>query len=99
MPVFAVLIVPLLALYKSFKVVAIAVKIAMFVMIYFSFKTVMEWGINTLMTKLGTVGTLPPMVAWILDQLQIMTMVNFGLSFLATIYIGKFFYSSITKIL
>lgn len=98
MPAFAVLIAPLLALYIKFKLVSVTVKLLLFLSIYFSFKATMDWGLNQILSRLDTLN-FPCMISYILNGLDVFTMINFALSFYATVYIGKFFYNSLTRFL
>jgi len=98
MPAFAVLIAPLMALYLKYKLFNFAIRLTLFLAVYVSFKNVMQWVIDTIMFKMGVIN-LPCMASYVMNQLDIFSMINFALSLYATIYIGKFFYNSIMKIL
>ena len=87
----------LFALYIKFRLVAFAVKIAMFTAIYFLFKNTLQWTIDLITVKLELL-SFPCMISYILNGLDIMTMINFGLSFYATVYISRFLLSLMTKI-
>ena len=98
MPLFTVIIAPLVALYIKFKLVQYAVKLALFLAIYLSFKSTLQWGINEIMTKIGVLN-MPCMISYVLNSLDVFSMINFALSFFATIKIGKFFYNSLVKLI
>ena len=96
MPALVVLIAPLLALYVKFRLVAFAVKIIIFTSIYLVFKNTMQWVINIVFSKMNTLD-FPCMVSYILNSLDIFPMVNFALSLMATIYIGRFLLNLLSK--
>ena len=98
MPAFAVLIAPLLALYIKYRLVQMAVRLTLFLAVFTSFKVGVQWVVDVVMSKMGTL-SLPCMASFIISQLDVINMINFGLSLYASIYIGRFFYSSITKLL
>lgn len=97
MPVFSVLIAPLLALYVKYKLVNYAVRLALFLAVFTAFKQGMQFVVNSIMSKMGGLN-LPCMVSYIISGLDIMSMLNFGLSLWGSIYIGRFFYNALTKI-
>jgi hypothetical protein len=95
---FLVLIAPLLTLYMKFKLVQFAVKLSLFGIIYLSFKQTMQWVINTVLGTLDAV-QLPCMVSYVMNKLDMFSMINFALSFYATVYLGKFFYNQLTRLI
>ena len=97
MPLIAVFIAPLLALYLKFRVVQFAFKLVLFGLVYTLFKNSMQFVITTIMTKMGTF-ELPCMASYILNSLDIFSMINFGLSVWGTIYIGRFLLNSFMKL-
>jgi len=98
MPIFAVLIAPLMGLYIKYRLVQYAVKLMLFLAVYQAFKESMQYIINTIMSKVGVLN-MPCMISFIMNELEIFTMINFALSVYGTIYIGKFFYNSIMKLI
>ena len=97
MPVLAVFIAPLLALYVKFRLVAFGIKIVLFTAIYMLFKSTMQWVINYVLSKMNTLD-FPCMISYIINSLDILPMINFALSIWATIYIGKFLLNLMTRI-
>lgn len=75
-----------------------AVKLILFGAVYLSFKGGMQWAIDTVMSKMGN-ADFPCMTSYILNSLDIFSMINFALSFYATVYLGRFFYNSIMKMI
>ena len=98
MPAFAVLIAPLLALYVKYKLVNFAVRLTLFLAVFTAFKQGMQWVIDTVMSKMSGLN-LPCMVSYIISSLDIMSMINFALSLWASIFIGRFFYNALTKLI
>lgn len=90
-------IAPFLALYVKFRLVSFAIKASIFIIIYVSFKETMQWVINTVLVQMDGV-TFPCMAAYIINSLDILPMANFALSVYATIYIGKFLYGLLIRI-
>ena len=96
MPVLVAFIAPLLALYVKFRLVAFAVKIVIFTAIYLTFKSTMQWVINIIFSKMQGL-EFPCMISYVLNSLDIFPMVNFALSLMATIYIGRFLLSLLAR--
>ena len=97
MPAFAVLIAPLLALYVKYKLVNFAVRLTLFLAVFTAFKNGMQFIVNSVMSKMNGLD-LPCMVSYIIASLDIMSMINFGLSLWGSIFIGRFFYNALTKL-
>ncbi len=95
---FMLLIAPLMALYVKYKLVSFAVKLSLFMVIYFSFKATMSWAVETITSKLDVVN-FGCTITYIINELEMFGMINFALSFWATIKVGKFFYNSIVKMI
>ena len=98
MPVLIALIAPLMALYLKYKVMQFAVKLILFMAVFTSFKQGMQFVINTIFSQMNGI-SFGCMSSYILDSLDVFPMLNFGLSLWATIYIGRFFYNSIMKVI
>ncbi len=97
MPVLAVFIAPLLALYVKFKLVAFGIRIALFMAVYALFKSTMQFVINYVVSRMNALD-FPCMITYIINSLDILPMANFALSIWATIYIGKFLLNLMTKV-
>ena len=98
MPVLTLLIAPLLALYLKYVIMRFTVKLLLFMAVFISFKQGMQFVINTVMNKMDTT-SFNCTTLYILNSLDIMSMINFGLSLWGTIYIGRFFYNSMMKLI
>ena len=94
---FQIAIVPLITLYMQYKLIQYSVKLLLFISIYMSFKMVMDNAIEMVMSRIDNL-QFPCMTAYIMNSLDFFPMLNFGLSFYAMIYIGKFFYNSLVKL-
>ena len=88
----------IVSLILQFKLLLYAVKLMLFMAIYLSFKSVMENAIQMVMSRIDNL-EFPCMFAYILNELDVFSMLNFGLSFYAMIYVGKFFYNGLAKII
>lgn len=98
MPIMSVVILPLLALYIKFKIAQFTLKVALFGLLYLFFKQGMEWSIAQIMGKLNGLN-FPCMTTYILNSLDIFSMINFALSFYASVYISRFVYNNIIKLM
>lgn len=93
-----VLIVPLLKLYIKYKMAQIAIRFILFVTIYTLFKEGMQYIINTVFARIMGLN-FPCPIAFILNGLDIFSMINFALSIWATIYIGRFFLDGLKRLI
>ncbi len=98
MPVVAMFIAPLLAMYVKFRLVSFAVKIVIFLAIYKTFQMSMSFIINLVISKMSVV-QFPCMVSYIVNSLDIFPMINFALSVFATIYVGKFLLNMLQRLI
>ncbi len=89
---------PLVALYVKFKLVSFAVRLALFLVVFEAFKRTLNWGLLEITSKIGGI-SIPCTFSYILNSLDILTMITFGASFYASIAIGKFFYRSLMTFL
>ena len=96
-PLMTVVITPLLALYLKFKAAQFVIRIALFGIIYALFKDGMQYVIDTIMSKLNGIN-FPCMAAYVINGLDIFSMLNFALSLWATIYLGRFLLNFLTKL-
>ena len=88
---------PLLALFLQAKLGLIALQIVIFGVIFTLFKQSMQFIMDLIFTKLGTL-EFPCMVSYILNELDVFPMLNFGLSLWATIYIGRYLLTHLMKL-
>ena len=91
-------IAPLMALYLKYRVVKFAASLMLFLALFSAFKMGMEFVIDTIMSKMTSLN-FGCTASWIIQELDVMSMLNFGLSLWATIYIGRFFYNSVSKLI
>lgn len=98
MPVFALLIAPLLALYIKYKLFQWSIKLILFASIYIAFKQGMEFVLQTVLGKMVGLN-FPCPIAFVMNGLDIFGMVNFALSLWATIYVARFFYNTVARMI
>lgn len=90
------LLTSLFTLFVKIKLLGIAFQLVIFMAIYQAFKWGMEESINIVLSRVDAL-SFPCTVLFILRELNIFEMLNFGLSFYAMVYTSKFFYHAFIR--
>jgi len=97
MPLLTLLITPLLSLYLKFDVAKYAIRFILFGVVFALFKSAMQFIINAVFSEMSVI-QMPCMATYILNELDVFPMLNFGLSLWGTIYIGRYLLNSMMKL-
>jgi len=85
-----------LSLYLRYEVAAFVIKFAFFSSVFLLFKVAMQFIIDTVFSKMSAL-QLPCMASYIINSLDVLSMINFGLSLWATIYVGRYLLTHLMK--